>query len=120
MSKQFEVIADGNVWLVEAVSFASMDGELFCYDKDEKIVHQFHSWTGVRTLTPAPAEQAVSNAVENVCRADAEAMERQALAAETKAYREGYEKRMSCETPERRDERRGWDDADNAVRAKPA
>ena len=29
-------------------------------------------------------------------------------AEESEAYREGYEKRMSCETPERRDERRGW------------
>ena len=187
MSKQFAVQAGPYAFEVEATRFGASDGELLFYDKDEKIVHQFHSWTGVRTLTPAPAEQAVNNAVENVCRADAEAMERQALAAETKAsdgskaakadtaphefdeshldllsadrdarcklesaggearlrkqelddyvalfvtkevpappaneseaYREGYKNRMSCETPERRDERRGWDDADNAVRA---
>ena len=163
MSKQFEVIADGNVWLVEAASFGSMDGELFCYDKDKKIVHQFHHWTGVRTLTPVPAAlPAPANAkaakadtaphefdeshldllsADRDARCKLESAGREARlrkqemddyvalfvtkevqplpqpAAETKAYRAGYEQRMSCETPERRDERRGWDDADNAVRA---
>ena len=91
MSKQFEVHSwSVHVSLVEAVHASALsDGELFCYDKEEKIAHQFHSWTGVRTLAPAAGRAGSEQAVENVCRADAEAMERQA-SNESEAYRKGY------------------------------
>ena len=100
MSKQFQVVADGDVWCVAAASFGSMDGELLFYDKDGKIVHQFHSWTGVRTLTPVPAEAVP-----------------QAPANESEAYRKGWENRMVRESPEFRDKMRGWDDAEQAAKA---
>ena len=170
MSKQFAVQAGPYTFEVEATRFGASDGELLFYDKDEQIVHQFHSWTAVRTATPvpaalpAPANESEASDGSKAAKADTaphefdeshldlisadrdarcklESAGREARlrkqelddyvalfvtkevqplpqpANESESYREGYEKRMSCETPERRDERRGWDDADNAVRA---
>ena len=100
MSKQFAVQAGPYTFDVEATRFGASDGELLFYDEDEKIVHQFHSWTGVRTLTPAPAEAVP-----------------QAPANESEAYRKGWENRMLRESPEFRDKMRGWDDAEQAAKA---
>ena len=131
MSKQFMVVSEGVRNEVEAAFFRSNgDGDLCFYDKDDTVIHQFHSWTSVRTATPVPAaqpapanESACETAFDLAMKALRELHSLQGLhlpqapANESEAYRKGWENRMLRESPEFRDRIRGWDDAEQAAKA---
>ena len=92
MSKQFAVTADGDNYEVEAARFAVVHEEIRFFDKDENIIHQFRSWTAVRTRVPQGTH--------------------------LEEYRKGYESRMSdVSPPQRRSWDKGWDAADAEMKA---